>query len=472
MAYRLLYHLLLHCIITGAWVISVYAAGSAITVKAATVNLDFQSVIERYSVPLSQDDLRRLAMEITNLYHENGYTTSYAEKVIVKKNGDIEILVRESRIAAVTVLGVNNDYKQKIIKLLKPRQDELYNTITIKERAEYAVKSLQLSSMKINLTNIDGTADVNLKIDARSSSFGSAKMKLQYEPIYGLSPFIGYDQKFDEITITLSGNLGIKDSAYRKKFAQAMVSNSTADALSLYMTFEWSKTIETWSEELKDFTTMSRRPSFGIKYSLNRNILFDVATAMDYIVLENYQDSAKSFHDVSFCISGHYTDAPDIIVPGNDTKIGVFFSFTKSNLEEGKFINTRFFSHTVYTPISWIHIRPSLSGNYTAAEQRFYRGYAYDESFPVKNSYASTHARIMGNVYFEFEVYPEMIHLGPTWHQMFYYNETSYKVESSTAFGIRTSIVLGRFYINAICLSTIENMYSKPVFLFSASGVF
>lgn len=472
MTCRLVRPCILTILISVIPVIELYADGAVITVKGATANLDFKSVIDRFTLPLSQDDHRRLAMEITNVYHENGYTTSYAEKVIVKKNGDIEILVSESRITDVLVFGVNDDYKQKIKKLLTPQHDELYNNITIKERAEYAVKSLQLSFMKINVMNADGTADVKLKIETSRSPFGSVKMKLQYEPVYGLSPFIDYDQNFGEVSISLTGSLGIKESAYRKKFTSAMISNSFGNSFSLYMKYEWSNTIETWAEEVKDFNVMSNRSSFGMKYSLNRNILFDVSSVLDFIALENYQASATSSRDVLVCISGQYTDAPDIIVPGDDTKIGMSVSITKSDLEEGNFINARFFSYTVFTPIAWVHIRPSLSGTYSTANQRYYRDYVYDESFPAIISYVSTHARIFGNLSFEFEVYPEMIHLGPIGYQMFYYNETSLEIQSSTAIGICTRITLGRFNINAICLSPFEQTFSKPVCLFSANGVF
>ncbi len=467
------FHLLLQCILSSTCVIELYAAASVITIKGATANLEFKSIIDRYTSPLTQDDLRRLAIEITNLYHENGYTTSYAEKVFVKKNGDIEILVRESKITSVTVLGVNDDYKQKIIKLLNPRQDELYNAITIKERVEYAVKILKLSSIKINVINFENSADVMLEVEAFKSLIGSTQMKMQYEPIYGLSPLLCYNQQLDELTVSLSGSASIKNSEYRKKYLSSMISYSTGEVLSLYSKYEWKTSLETWKEEQNEFRTISNRPSLGMKFVMNRNMSLEASSIIDIIELENYRNSKKAFQDISLSLSGYYTDAPDIIVPGDDTEIRMTFSITKSNFIKENFISVGFIACTAYIPTTWLRIRPSLAGNYTSADERYYRWYVYDESFPVKiDDYASTRARTSAKLYFEFEIYPEMLYLGPIGYQTFFYDETSLDVQFQSAIGLHTRIVLGKFYINAMCLSTIENMYSKPVFLFSASGVF
>lgn len=473
MVQRIFFCLLVHCIVTGLFAVKLHAEGPSVTVKGASVNLDFKPAIDRFTFPLSQDDLRRLAMEITNVYHENGYTTSYAEKVIVKKNGDVEIQVRESRIAEVSVLGIKGESAKKISKILSPEGDEPYNSIAIKNRAEYAAKILKLSSIKINVVNIDNSADVMLKVEARASEFGSARLKMQYEPIYGLSPFLAYDQKWDDVAISLSGSLSVKDSEYRKKYTGAMITYSNEERLLFYTKYEWSASLETWKEAQQDFRTLSNRPSLGMKYMLNRNIFFELSSILDLIVLENYRNTQNSFHDVSFSLSGHYTDAPDVIVPGDDTGLSMKFSVTRSDLEKKYFIDAGFSFHALYSPLAWMNIRPSLAGNYTGADERYYRWYVYDESFPVKSDdYAATHARISGNLYFEFEAYPEMLYLGPIGYQSFFYNETAFELQSVSAIGICTRIIAGRFTIHALCLVPADKMNSNPVFLFSANGLF
>ncbi len=466
-------HLLLPCIIATLFVADSFAENPAITVKGATAKLDFKSVIARFTLPLSHDDLRRLAMEITNIYHEYGYTTSFAEKVIVKKNGDVEILVRESRIVDVSVLGIPEESAKKVIAILSPTRDELYNTITIKDRAEQAAKRLKLSTVKIDVQNADNSADVILKVTARESRFGATRMKMYYEPIYGLTPLLAYDQTIGKISFSFSGSLSVRNSEYRKKCAAAMITYFSGKPLSFYAQYDWTTSIETWKEKLNDFHAVSNRPGLGMQYAIHRNIICALSSVFNFFVLDNYRDSQNSYHDVSLSLSGHYTNAPDIIVPGDDTKARIEFSITRSDLEKKHFITTGLFFHTLFSPTAWLNIRPSLAGDFTSADERYYRWYIYDETFPVKSDdYAATHARISGRLYFEFETYPEMLYLGPIGYHTFFYNETSFEMQSSSAIGIATKILLGRFYIHAMCIFPVEKVFAHPVVLFSASGVF
>lgn len=452
---------------------TVHAAIPLITVRGATANIDFKSVIDRISSSPSQEDLRRLATEITNLYHENGYTTSYAEKVLVKKNGDIEILVRESKIVEISVFGVDDERARKIGKILLPQGHELYNRITIKERADYAAQSLKLSSIKIEVLNIENSADVALKIEANVSKIGSTRIAMKYEPIYGFSPMFSYNQKCDSAAISIAGMFGIRDDAWRKKYTEAMISRPVGDVFGLYTKYEWSSSLETWDELNKDFSSLSHRPSLGMRYAITRNILFDISSILDFFTLENYLDSQSSFHDVALRFMGRYSDAEDIMVPGEETNLQMALLITRSGLEKKNIFSANFFFDTHYTPVAWMNIRPALAGNYTTADERYYRLYVYDETFPVRNNdFSATHAKISGHLYFEYEAYPEMLNFGPIIYQTWYYNEISFDTQSETALGICSRIIIGRFYINALCVWPTDSLRENPVFLFSANGVF
>jgi hypothetical protein len=97
----------------------------------------------------------------------------------------------------------------------------------------------------------------------------------------------------------------------------------------------------------------------------------------------------------------------------------------------------------------------------------------YDEAFPVKaEDFSATHARISTAIFFECELYPEILRVGTAISGSLHYDEAESAVLAETAGGVSTRIFLGRFTINATCFWATELFPNKPVFLFSANGVF
>lgn len=442
-------------------------------ISGATVFLDFDSVFARYTSPLSHDDLRKLAIDITDLYKQHGYTTSYVDKIIVHKNSTIEIIVRESKIKSIFVTGISEKKALQLKKIIVPTNNEIYNSIIIKERSEFAVKTLNLSNIKIKVYNAPDSPDVILNIKAQDSLIGRTTLQIKWEPIYEFSPSIIAHHGFFDFEIEIHGGVGIRDAILCKKFATSSLFYSLDKNIKFFATYGIYVTNEIWQETNKEYSVISHRGDTGIKYNFNNKNELRFFASSSRFNLENYNLSSSMHYDAFINLLWQYRTTPLYIISLDATELLFLVSFGKNELENRLVVSSNVEGYTCIHLSPFFALRPSVKGTYTSSNERYYFSYLYDEYFPIKQKdFTAICGKIIGSMYFDFEIYPEILKCGPVMFFSAFQKTHTADLLSEWGGGINVRFVFNRFFINASFVFPIDKTCENPVLLFSTTGTF
>ncbi len=216
------------------------------------------------------DDSKPDAVDITNLYQDNGYLFSTINPVETSAEGniiDMEIRISEGKPAYfnnVSVTGNDKTNDHVIYREMRTKPGTLYRKSdvirTIRELGQLGFFDAQLLTPNMkNFNTQDGTVDIEYEVVERGSS------QIELQGGYGGGGFIG--------TLGLSfNNFAIKD-LFKK---EAWTPIPSGDGQSLALRLQASRFFQTYSFSFSEPWLGGKRPvQLSTSISLTRQFLFD-----------------------------------------------------------------------------------------------------------------------------------------------------------------------------------------------------
>ena len=219
------------------------------------------------------DDTKPDAVDITNLYQDNGYLFSTINPVETSAEGnviDMEIRISEGKPAYfnnVSVSGNDKTNDHVIYRELRTKPGTLYRKSdvirTIRELGQLGFfDAQQLTPNMKNFNTQDGTVDIEYEVVERGSS------QIELQGGYGGGGFIG--------TLGLSfNNFSIKDLFNKEAYNPI----PTGDGQSLALRLQASRFFQTYSFSFSEPWLGGKRPvQFSTSLSHTKQFLFDPVT--------------------------------------------------------------------------------------------------------------------------------------------------------------------------------------------------
>jgi len=448
------------------------ARGASVVFTGNTVDIGLGELAKGVSAASSKTDLESLATAVTDRYHDLGYTTTFVEKVTVGKGGVVEVTVRESKIAGITVRGVSGGTASRISSMLRPVEGELYNAHVLRRRSIEARRRLDISSINISVENLDGTGDVSLVVTARDSIMGKVHGEVSYEPIYGLSPILAYSHRMERLTLYMLGNAGIRQGEFRKKEGFLRLSSGITESWHIFVDYGWTGKTDVWESAEVEYRERTHRPSAGMGIQIG-GFKFEISCVRSCIDLQNYPAAEGGYSELSAKALAEYRDTGVLVQRRDGKRFSITTSTGKSTLEDGYFMTGEGMAVVTWSPALWLTFRSRLLGQYTTAGERYYRFYVYDRFLPgFMDDYSSTRTRGVMGIETEFELYPDTLYFGPLVNAGRFRSETDPSWSNATGAGASVSARVGNFGFQAVYAWDITGDVNDGSFLVTADGTF
>jgi hypothetical protein len=393
-----------------------------IIIRGNSIPLDFGPVL-RQSGELSQKEIELLGTIITDLYHQSGYTTSYVDRFVLRSDGVLEIHVRESRIVGVQVSGVSQPREDEIASMIVVQRGEIYNRYILRDRVENVKRRFALRSIDVQVKNYGDSGDVYLSVTVRRSLPGKFAGGVTVEPIYGLTPEMGYWYPFNNSVIRIIARAGYRDDEFRKVEGDIRYQRAFGEGRwAFFLGMIGNRLIEQWESLEREYTTTSLTPVSGIVFMPGRafrcTLSFrEIITRLsDYRKDEIEDEFEDEFldYDSRGTLELQYSDRYYLLQKREATNLKISVSGGRSTLENGGYVQANGSFRSSVTLLSWARFIPRLNVFYTTSDERFLWTYVFDWSLlGFFNDFTASKWKNTGGLDLELEISPEFLYIGP-----------------------------------------------------------
>jgi outer membrane protein assembly factor BamA len=453
---------------------------SAIEIKrieiiGSTIELDMKEYIKNIKGDLSRKDIEAIGVKVTYEYHEMGYTTSYVEKLTVRDNGLLEIHIKESKILGVNITGISGKEKNGIELLFNSLTGNIYNKYKIEKKAASIKREHNLEAVQIYPINYGDSADVFLSIKLTKKSAGNFYGGIGFEPIYGISPYLGYYHPFTDTALDLYAKAGYREGKFRKAEGDIkFFLFPDNDPRGFYIGSNAAMYLERWESRGSDYRRISLSPVLGYRV-IYQYLILDFFANEIISDIENYKDTDNNKsrdYDSRITLELGFSNRADLLLKKDATDIKLSVSSGKSDLFKKYYlISSGEFKSTI-APFAWLRIKPALYSYYTTSDERFYWQYVYDKRLlGFFNDYTASKWKSTAGLDFEFEIVPQFFYSGPFINTGYFLDE-SLDWQSRTGGGLMGVIEFTNSYIGVYFAWDLSKGPSKGGLSILAGGTF
>lgn len=381
-----------------------------------TVDIGADDVIADTSGDFSKEEIEALGVKITDEYHRRGFTTTYVERLVVNKNGILKIHVRESKIVGLNVSGIDGKEKEEIRQLILPEENEIYNRFVLEKRAEYIKEKYNLDYVKLYPVNYEDTGDVYLTVKTERAGKGDFYGGIGVEPIYGITPELGYIYPFDHSGVNLFARAGYWDGELRRvegdlKFFM-FIDEKT---FSVYAGSGSARLIEKWMSRDSEYKTLSISPVAGCRYVYGYLFAdFNVSEIITGINDYNYKEEKFTDYDTRFTIDAYFSNQKTKLNPRDVSGVKVIVSGGRSDLADKGYLISSCRMKGVLSPYSGLRFIPRGNIYYTTSSERFHWSYVYNvDLLGFPEDYTASKWKNVAALDIEYEVSPDFLFMGP-----------------------------------------------------------
>ncbi len=385
----------------------------------SSIDINIDDIIEKRAGDFTREEIESIGARITDEYQERGYTTSYVEKLIVKADGRLEIHIRESRIAGLKISGVDEKEERGIKAIIAPEPGEIYNRFILEKRAEDIKKRYKLDSVKLHPVNYEDSADVFLAVKAEKRSRGNFYGGINVEPVYGITPELGYIYPFDDSGINLFARAGYRDGSFRKVEGNIIyftaVDESDKAASSVYFGVNSCRQIDIWMSRDTEYTTLSVNPAVGMKYAAGY-IILDVSAGEIISNIKKYrhEDENINDYDTRLIADADFSNRRYMLNSRDVSGIRLTASGGISGLEEKGYLTASCRMKGVVSPLTSLRFIPRINCFYTTSDERFYWNYVYNiDLLGFPEDYTASNWKNGAALDIEYEITPDFLFAGP-----------------------------------------------------------
>ncbi len=403
-----------------------------IVVLGSRLEFNFDSILRNKNGRLDHRDIESLGVMVTDEYHKRGYTTCYVEKLVVTRDGTLEIHVRESAVLGITVSGVGEREAGEIAAILLPQKGELYNRDLLQERIEQAKSVFNLESIRVYPVNYRGSGDVFLSVKAEKKSLGRFFGVLGVDPIYGIMPELGYFIPGGDSALTLRARAGYRDGGLRKAEGDVRYARQASDheGTGFTLGIQGGRSVEIWESRDLEYTVLSCAPYLGLgdirdlpgSFLLWTN-LFVRGTAAR---IKGYNGSGSEpvIYDTALVLDVSISNRYYLLDKREAVEFGVTVTGGRSDLEKNGYIVTTAMFKVPVSPVHWLRFIPRANLYRTSSFERYYWSYVFDKNLlGFLDDFTASRWKNTAGLDVEIELAPRFIYAGPFVNYGYYIDE-------------------------------------------------
>jgi len=445
----------------------------SIHLAGRTVDIDLSRELKRAPGELSDNDIRDLAVRITNAYHSRGYTAAFIEKITVRKDGVLEMRVHESVVESVSLDVSGNILKDELYRVFSVLEGEVYNENRLNLVIRSARKRFSLNSLKVD-PGRSGTGDIILSVSAGRQK-GHFYGGIGVDMAYGIRPLIGYYRPSGSKAADIKITAGIRDGEISMAGGDITLYCFRKDSrAALYMGLGGSSVADIWQLRDKEYTLISVRPVLGVRYFTGMAV-YDLSLSEKISSLRNYRDSDSCFSDTRLTADVHINNGRRKIDERKtgDLRLSVsggWEDFTGSAYASAS-LNARQGIIPFYS-LDWLCIIPRLAVTCTTSGERLFREYVYDSSFIVASGdYTASSWKNVAGLVCEAAVADSGFYIGPFINTGYYLDEQE-EWATRTGTGIRCRMGFRDIRIEAYYAWEVPGDPSAGAIIILAQGTF
>ncbi|MBN2402573.1 MAG: hypothetical protein JXN64_09235 [Spirochaetes bacterium] len=452
---------------------------SAIEIKrvdiiGSSIELETREYVKSIKGDLSNKDIEAIGVRVTNEYHEMGYTTSYVKTLRVRNDGVLEIHVNESRIAAINITGITGKEKNEIELSFSILTGYIYNRSEVERKAEAIKRLHNLSSVKIYPINYENTGDVFLSIKASKKSAGDFYGGIGLEPIYGISPSIGYYHPFTDTALDIYAKAGYREGRFRRaegdlKFFLFPDSNPRG----IYLGTNIAMFVERWETLESDYKRLSLSPILGYR-AIYQYFIIDLYANEIISDISDYKAEEEKFrdYDTRLTLEVEVSNKANLLSKKDATGLQLTASSGKSDLSKKIYAILSGEFRSTLSPFSKLRIIPQMYSYYTTMDERYFWQYVYDKRLMgFFDDYTASKWKNTAGLDIELEIVPQFIYAGPFVNTGYFLDE-ELEWKSRTGGGLMGLIEFKNSHIGIYFAWDLSKDPSKGGFSIIAGGNF
>ena len=413
-----------------------------------TIDIDFDALLDGKRGDLSEREIESLGVLITDAYHRRGYTTSYVDRFILRKDGVLEIYIRESRILGLKVSGIADPQAGEIQSMLVPRIGEIYNKFTLRERVGLVKQKYNLREIRIRTVNYEDRGDVFLSVKVEKR-MGVLYGGIAVEPIYGLTPEIGYFYPFGDSAINLVSRAGYRDGDFRKIEGDCTYTITAVNSgkWGFFVGVNSTRLMERWESMDRDYTTLSASPVIGTNVLIKGTLLFKIYIREIITKLNDYREEEYLDYDSRLTADLIYSNKYYLLKKRESTDLKLSLSAGRSELDDGGYVSSTASFKTSLSLFSWLRLIPRFNSYYTTSEERFSWVYVFGSDLRgFFDDFTASKWKNAGGLDLEFEISPEFLYVGPFINSGYFKDEYDEWI-TKTGGGINCSITFRGLFL-------------------------
>ena len=425
-------------------------------------------ILNRESGKLSEGDVKRICAEITDRFHERGYTAFYIKKAVLNKDGTVDLFFNEAVVSDVIVTGISSRTDEVAASIFI--KGKLFNENTLKENLAGTKKKYNIKQLNVSIRRGDGQQIV---LTAHAvEKIHEIETGILNSPIYGILPGLKYRINYGGFLagISLGSSFNQNDRSYS---GGSVFFNTDSTPGNSYFTISADLTDKKNSFYEND-ELIYRHKSLTSKggYCYNNGAagirIFLTGTADE---LDDYPETDGGISFAGSRLELNYNDTPykidfDDISSGEiDILSGWNFIEESPSLK----VNLNYiFNIPVYSGFFF-----SFNGNffYTSDEERLSHSYVFDQYLPCReNDYSSAPWENVAGFDIVYEAMKRTVFILPGIKWGFYNADGG--DDNIYAAGIKSLFTSGRTKIELSYFYDMEFSIKKGFLMFSAAAVY
>jgi len=450
----------------------------SIVLENQTLDLVPAQALEQKAGELDEREIRALGVFVTEEYRRRGYTTSFVESLVIRGDGVLVIRVRESRLLGVSVSGVDRRESADIAALVMPRPGEVYNRYVIQERLEAVRSRFRLAAVTAEPLNYEQTADVLLSVKARKRGAGRFYGRLGVDPVYVLSPELGFLRAASASSVNLEARAGYRDGEFRKiegegKFTRHI---NREGSVVLLLGARGGRRVERWETPDRDYIDAYAVPYGGVGFI---NDLFGNFVAWTHLTLQGRLDRVEDYGgrdlellDAGLALDMVISDKYYLLEKRDATGFSLKAYGGRSELRNDYQASVESGLSTSWSPFYRLRLVPALGLYYTSSPDRLHWRYVYDARLlGFFGDYTAARWKNTAGLDVEMEIAPRLFYAGPFVNTGFFLDEEE-RWDFKTGTGLKAVWMLKNLDLTAYYGWDLEGGPADGGLYLSADGYF
>lgn len=441
-----------------------------VRVNGSSQVVDIKDILAGSGDKLSGNDIKRICAEITDRYHQRGYTAFYVKEAVLNKDGTADLFFNESVVTDVILTGLTNRGDVAAESVFK--KGDLFNEYILKENISLVKNKFNLK--KLNITVKRGEDDQIVLVADAVEKVNEIDVKIYNSPLYGIVPGFTYRIDYRNFTAGASAesSFNLKDRSCSSGSVFFNSDNITGSYFTLFADMSDKRDSITVSDLNSRREQLYRHRSFspggGFCYidgaaGVNLSYAFTMDQLKDY----PGPDNGVSFSGLKvklFYNNGLYKIDFNEITSGEiDFSSG--WNFIEKRISSKIFLNYRF-SLPVYSGLFF-----SFNGNffYTSDNERYSHIYVFDGLLPCRGGdFSSASWKNVSGADLVYEAITGTLYISPVFKWGVYNAEN--RKHNITASGIKFFYNTGRVKMEMSYLFDLNNRIRDGFLMLSAAA--